>query len=82
MLESTMLLGIGFLVACLLTLALAPLVHARAVRLTTCRHRDAIPTSVAKMQVEKDRLRAKFAMTIRRLEIAVEESKAKTADHL
>jgi hypothetical protein len=82
MLEPIMLLGIGFLAACLLTLALAPLVHERAVRLTTRQLRDATPTSVAEMQVEKDGLRAQFAMSIRRLEIAVEETRAKAADHL
>jgi hypothetical protein len=80
MLEPIMLLGIGFLAACLLTLALAPLVHERAVRLTTRRHRDATPTSVAEMQAEKDGLRAQFAMSIRRLEIAVEETRTKAAD--
>jgi hypothetical protein len=82
MIEWVMLLGIGFLAACLLTLAFIPVVHARAVRLTTRRHQDAMPTSVTEMQAEKDQLRAEFAMSTRRFEIALEEARTKAAGHL
>ena len=82
MIEQIMFLGIGFLAACLLTLGFIPLVHARAVRLTTRRHQDAMPASVTEMQAEKDGLRAEFAMSTRRLEIALKEARAKAAGHL
>jgi hypothetical protein len=79
MIEQIMFLGIGFLAACLLTLTFIPLVHARAVRLTTRRYQDAMPLSVTEMEAEKDQLRASFAMSIRRLEIALEERRVKAA---
>jgi len=82
MLEPIMFLGIGFLAACLMMLAFAPVVHERAVRLTTRRMVAATPVSVAEMQVEKDLLRAEFAMAIRRLEISAEETKSKAVDQL
>jgi predicted RecB family endonuclease len=82
MLEPIMFMGIGFLAASLLILGLAPVVHARAVRLTERRFCDAIPTTVEEMQAEKDLLRATFAMSIRRLEIALEHSKMKAAGYL
>jgi chromosome segregation ATPase len=74
--------GLGFLIACLLALIILPLVHARAVRLTTRRIEDAAPISVAEIQADKDQLRAEFAMSTRRLEMSVEQLKAKTTGQL
>jgi chromosome segregation ATPase len=82
MIEPIMFFGIGFLVASLLTLIFIPLVHGRAVRLTTRRLEAATPLSMAEIQAEKDQLRAEFAMTTRRLEISVEQMKAKTTSQL
>ena len=82
MIEWIMLLGIGFMTGCLLMVALIPLVHGRAVRLTARRYQAATPLSVAEMQAEKDLLRAEFAMSIRRLELTVEETKAKAVERL
>jgi hypothetical protein len=82
MIEQIMFLGIGFLAACLLTVAFIPLVHARAVRLTERRHHEATFASVTEMQASKDHLRAEFAMSTRRLEIALEQTSTKAADHL
>jgi chromosome segregation ATPase len=79
MIETIMLLSIGFLAAALLGLALAPLVHHRAVRLTTRRLDSCIPASVVELRVDKDHLRAEFAMSIRRLEVTVEEMREKSA---
>ena len=82
MIEPAMYLGIGFLLASLLAMALVPLVHSRAVRLTIRRLDAATPLSMAEIQADKDQLRAEFAMSTRRLEISVEQMKAKTTSQL
>src|SRR5260370_837086 len=74
--------GIGFLVAGLLVVGVIPLVHARAVRLTMRRLEALTPLSMAEIQADKDRLRAEFAMSTRRLEMSVEQMKAKTTSQL
>jgi hypothetical protein len=73
MVEPIMYLGIGFLFASLIALAIAPAVHQRAVRLTTRRLEAAIPRSMAEIQADKDLQRAEFAMSTRRLEMNVEQ---------
>src|SRR5262249_43492199 len=82
MIEPIMFGGIGFLVASLLVIGLIPLVHARAVRLTMRRLEAATPMSMAEIQADKDQLRAEFAMSTRRLEMSVEQMKAKTTSQL
>jgi len=82
MVEAVILFSLGFLTASLLMLMLAPLVHARAVRLTTRRLLAAAPMTMAELQADKDRLRAEFAMVTRRLEIGVEEMKTKIGSQL
>ena len=82
MVESIMFFGGGFLVASLLALVLISFVHHRAVRLTLRRLEDAIPVSMAEIQADKDNLRAGFAMSARRLEMSVEQLKAKATNQL
>jgi chromosome segregation ATPase len=82
MIEPIMFVAIGFLVAGLLVIGVIPLVHARAVRLTLKRIEAVTPMSMAEIQADKDQLRAEFAMSTRRLEMSVEQMKAKTATHL
>ena len=82
MVEPIMYLAIGFLVAMLLGLTLVPLVHNRAVRLTTRRMEAATPLSMAEIQADKDQLRAEFAMSARRLEMSVDQLKHKTTSQL
>src|SRR5215470_17720611 len=82
MIEPIMYIGIGFLFAGLLVIGVIPLVHARAVRLTRRRLEAVTPMSLAEIQAEKDQLRAEFAMTTRRLEMSVEQMKAKTNSQL
>jgi len=82
MLEPIMYIGIGFLVAGLLVIGVIPLVHARAVRLTMRRLEALTPLSMAEIQADKDQLRAEFAMSTRRLEMSVEQMKAKTTNQL
>jgi chromosome segregation ATPase len=82
MIEPIMLFGIGFLVASVIALGIIPLVHNRAVRLTMRRLEAATPLSMAEIQADKDQLRAEFAMSTRRLEMSVEQLKAKTTSQL
>jgi len=82
MVEPIMYFAIGFLVSTLLGLAIVPLVHSRAVRLTTRRLEAATPLSMAEIQADKDQLRAEFAMSARRLEMSVDQLKAKTTTQL
>jgi chromosome segregation ATPase len=82
MIEPIMYFGIGFLVAALIGLVVVPLVHNRAVRLTMRRLEAATPLSMAEIQADKDQLRAEFAMSTRRLEMSVEQLKAKSTSQL
>jgi len=82
MIEPIMYLAIGFLLAMLLGLMILPLVHNRAVRLTTRRMEAATPLSMAEIQADKDQLRAEFAMSARRLEMSVDKLKHQTTSQL
>jgi hypothetical protein len=82
MLYSLMLLGIGFLSACVLMVLLVPLIHERAVRLTVRRLSRARPRSAIDRRAHEDQLRAQFAVSVLRLETALAESQAKTASEV
>lgn len=82
MVEFLLPFGIGFLLACFLCLIVVRLVHDRAVRLTMRRLEAATPLSMAEIQADKDQLRAEFAMSTRRLELIVDQMKAKTTSQL
>ena len=75
MVEAIMYLGIGFLFATLFAVSVIPLIHGRAVRLTTRRIENSIPQSMAEIQADKDLQRADFAVSTRRLEITIEQLK-------
>jgi hypothetical protein len=80
MIESLMLCGIGLLAGCVLMLLFFPAVHERAVRLTRRQLVDAKSLTAGEIQADKDQLRAQFAMSVRRLEIGMEEMRAKAMD--
>jgi chromosome segregation ATPase len=82
MVEPIMFFGLGFLAASLVGLIIVPFVHGRAVRLTVRRLEAATPVSMAEIQADKDQLRAEFAMSTRRLEMSVEQLKAKSTSQL
>lgn len=82
MVEWVMIFGIGFLVACVCLLMLAPAFHERAVRLTTRRVLATMPMTIAEAQVEIDRLRAEFAMANRRLALCVDNLNTRLACQL
>lgn len=78
--EPTMFLTIGFLLLSLIGVAVIPLVHRRAVRLTTRRLKTALPWLTGETQADKDLLRAEFAMSPRSLESTVERLRSKITD--
>jgi hypothetical protein len=80
MIESLMLCGIGLLAGCLLMLLFFPAVHQRAVRLTRRDLIDAAPLTAKEMQAEKDQLRAQFAVSLRRLELNLEQMRQKATE--
>jgi len=82
MIESAMYFSMGFFLASLGALVVAPLVYSRAVRLTTRRLEATIPSSTAEILADKDLLRAEFAMSTRRLEMSLEQLRAKSASQL
>jgi chromosome segregation ATPase len=82
MVEPMMYFGIGFLAAALFAVLFIPLVHNRAVRLTTRRLDAATPLSIGEIRADKDQLRAEFAMSTRRLELSVEQMKTKATAQL
>jgi hypothetical protein len=79
MVEFLLYMAIGFLAAALLATAAVPLIHARAERLTLRRIESGLPFSMAEVHAEKDALRAEFAVSMRRLEVANERLTARVA---
>jgi chromosome segregation ATPase len=82
MIEMVMYFGMGVFLACLGVLVVAPLVHARAVRLTTRRLERKMPSSMAEILADKDLLRAEFCMSTRRLEMDIEQLRTKISEQL
>lgn len=82
MIEPIMYMAIGFLVSMLIGLMIFPLVHNRAVRLTTKRIEATAPVSMAEIQADKDQLRAEFAVNARRLELTIDQLKSKATSQL
>lgn len=77
-----MYMGIGFLCAALIGVALVPLIHGRAVRLTAQRLEASLPQSMSEIHADKDAQRAAFAMGMRRLEVLIEKLRNKNANQL
>jgi hypothetical protein len=82
MIESIMYFCIGFLSAILIAISVIPLIHARAVRLTTRRLENTLPQSMAEITADKDLQRAEFAVSTLRLETRIESLKERTASQL
>lgn len=82
MIDVGMYAALGFLIASLLALMVAPPLWKRAVRLTTRRVEATMPMSVSDIQADKDQLRAEFAIELRRVEVALDRAKDKAAREL
>lgn len=79
MIQSILFFSLGFLCAGFLALMLAPAVWRRAARLTRRRIEASVPLTLNEIQADKDRLRAEFAMSTRRLEMGIKEFKDRAA---
>ncbi|MEI9431889.1 hypothetical protein [Mesorhizobium sp. Cs1299R1N3] len=82
MVQSVLFFALGFLCAGFLALMVAPAVWRRAVALTRRRIEASIPLTRAEIQADKDRIRAEYAMSTRRLEINVKTLREKVAEQL
>ncbi len=77
-----MLVALGFLIATLLALLIAPAFWRRAERLTARRLEQTMPMSIAEAEAERDQIRASYAIIIRRLEAALSQEKMRSARQL
>lgn len=78
--QTTLFFILGFLSAGLLALMVAPAIWRRAVVLTRRRVEASIPMTLDQIQADKDRLRAEFAMSTRRLEMSEKAAREKSAN--
>lgn len=79
MIQSVLLVTLGFLTAGFATLLFASAFWKRAIRLTTERIHNSMPATLAEIEADKDQLRADFAIRIRQLEAELEKSERRTA---
>lgn len=77
--QSILFFSLGFLCAGFLALMVAPAIWRRAAVLTRRRIEASVPLSVNEIQADKDRMRAEFAMSTRRLEMSIKSFKEKAA---
>ncbi|MBZ9842580.1 hypothetical protein [Mesorhizobium sp. CA5] len=82
MVQSVLFFVLGFLCAVFLASLVAPAVWRRAVVLTRRRLEASLPLTPAEIQADKDRVRAEYAMTTRRLEITVKNLQQRVAEQL
>ena len=82
MIQSILFFVLGFLCAGFLALMVAPAIWRRAVVLTRKRIEASVPLSVNEIQADKDRMRAEFAMSTRRLEMSVKAFREKAASQI
>jgi hypothetical protein len=82
MIQSVMLVMLGFFLAGLIASLLAPTLYKRAARLTARRIEATMPITRTEIEADKDQLRASYAVKVRRLESALAKSKEKIASQL
>lgn len=82
MIESILFFSLGFLCAGFLALMVAPAIWRRAVVLTRKRIEASVPLSLNEIQADKDRMRAEFAMSTRRLEMSIKSFRDKASSQI
>ena len=82
MIQSILFFLLGFLCAGFLALMVAPAIWRRAVLLTRKRIEASVPLTMNEIQADKDRMRAEFAMSTRRLEMSVAAFREKASAQL
>ncbi|MCO5059488.1 MAG: hypothetical protein M9905_16730 [Rhizobiaceae bacterium] len=82
MIQSILFFSLGFLCAGFLALMVAPAIWRRAVVLTRRRIEASVPLTLNEIEADKDRMRAEFAMSTRRLEMSIKTFKEKAASQI
>ena len=82
MIQAIMLVTLGFLTASLIGLIIAPSLWSRAYRLSRKQLEMSLPLSLSEIEAAQDRLRASYAVKLRRLETALAGTKQKAAIQL
>lgn len=80
--QSILFFSLGFLCAGFLALMVAPAIWRRAVVLTRRRIEASVPLTLNEIEADKDRMRAEFAMSTRRLEMSIKTFKEKAASQI
>jgi predicted nucleic acid-binding Zn-ribbon protein len=80
--ESILFFTLGFLCAGFLALMVAPTIWRRAAALTRKRIEASVPLSLNDIQADKDRMRAEFAMSTRRLEMSIKAFRDKASGQI
>jgi hypothetical protein len=82
MIQAILLIALGFLSASLIGVIVAPSLWSRAYRLSRKRLERTLPVTLSEVEASQDRLRASYAVQIRRLESALASAKQKAAMQL
>jgi len=82
MIQAAMLIALGFLLASLIGVLLAPSLWARAARLSRKKLESSLPLTLSEIEAAQDQLRASYAVRMRRLETALAGAKQKAANQL
>ena len=82
MIQAIMLIALGFLIASLIGVLLAPSLWSRASRLSKKRLESTLPLTLGEIEATQDQLRATYAVRVRRLESALAGAKQKAANQL
>jgi hypothetical protein len=82
MIKAILLIALGFLIATLIGVLIAPSLWNRAYRLSRKRLEQSLPVSLSEIEAAQDQLKASYAVRMRRLETALASAKQKTAAQL
>jgi predicted nucleic acid-binding Zn-ribbon protein len=82
MIQAVMLIALGFLIASLIGVLLAPALWNRARRLTRKRLELTLPLSLAEIEAAQDQIKASYAVRVRSLEKSLASAKQKAAMQL
>ncbi len=82
MIQAIMLIALGFLIASLIGVLLAPSLWSRASRLSKKRLESTLPLTLAEIEAAQDQLRATYAVRVRRLESSLANARQKAANQL
>lgn len=79
MIQAVMFITLGFLIASLIGILVAPFLWSRAYRLSRKRLESTLPLSLSEIEATQDQLRASYAVRMRRLETSLAGTKQKAA---